>query len=482
MNYKFPNNFLWGASTAATQVEGSWDEDGKGQTILDHCTNGDKDHPRLITDLIEDKYFYPSHYGCKEYTHYKEDIKLFAEMGFKSYRTSINWARIFPNGDDEKPNKEGLKHYKEVFQCCKEYGIEPIITMTHYDIPWNLCKKYGGWSNRKLIDCFTKYAKTIFTEYKGLVKYWLTFNEINFSTVTYGEIVTSGIIPKKGKIIAQDPDATNEELNRRFQALHHCLVASATSVKLLHEIDPKAKIGCMVCGFTYYPLTSKPEDVFAAQRDMEIWNYYCLDPLALGNYPYWANRYWKENDIKLDITKKDMQIIKDGTVDFISFSYYKSDCSKGGYKVEAESTNFGIPNPNLKKTKWGWGIDPLGLRWLLNEYYARYRLPLMIVENGLGEYENMEENGEVNDDNRIAYLRKHIQALAGALEDGVEVMGYMPWSAIDIVSAGTGEFKKRYGFIYVDADDYGNGSYKRSKKKSFYWYKKVIETNGEDLG
>lgn len=317
----FPEGFLWGGATAATQCEGAWDRDGKGASILDHCTNGDKDRPRRVTDEIEPDAFYPCHEGCRQYDHFEEDIELFAEMGFKTYRMSINWSRIFPMGDDEEPNRAGIEYYRRLFEKCRDCGIEPTVTMTHYDIPWNLCKNYGGWANRQVIDLFLRYARTIFTEYRGLVRRWLTFNEINFSTVTYGEIVTSGIIPRGGEIVNLDPDATAEEVNRRFQALHHCLVAAARSVRLAHEIDPENQVGCMMCGFAYYPLSSSPADVAAAQRDMEIWDYYCLDVQANGSYPYWAPRYWRDNGIDLEFAEGDLDELQRGTVDFISFSY-----------------------------------------------------------------------------------------------------------------------------------------------------------------
>ena len=354
--------------------------------------------------------------------------------------------------------------------------------MTHYDMPWNLCKKYGGWSDRRVVEFFVRYARTIFTEYKGLVKRWLTFNEINFGTVTYGGIVTSGIIPENRKIVMDDPNATPEEKSKRFQALHNEFVASAKVVQLGHEIDPENQIGCMQCGFTYYPLTSKPEDILAAQHDMEIWNYYCMDVQCKGKYPYWAKRFWEENDIRFSIADEDLAELREGTVDFISFSYYKSDCSsEAGAGEQNNGTNFGIPNPHLPQTAWGWCIDPKGLRYLLNDFYARYELPLMIVENGIGEYEIKEADNRIHDQARIEYLREHVIAIREALQDGVPVIGYTPWSAIDIVSAGTGEMKKRYGFIYVDADDSGNGSYDRYRKDSFYWYQKVISSNGENL-
>jgi len=478
----FPKGFLWGGATAATQCEGAWNVGGKGATILDHCTNGDKTHPRRITDEIDtDKYFYPSHEGCRQYEHYEQDIELFAQAGFKTYRLSINWSRIYPNGDDATPNKEGIEYYRKLFQKCKDVGIEPTVTTTHYDMPWNLAVKYGGWKSRKVIDLFVKYVETIMREYKGLVTKWLTHNEINFGTISYGEFVTSGIIPKRGYIIMEDPDATTEEINDRFQALHHEFVASAKVVQIAHEIDESIQVGCMVCGFAYYPISCKPEDVAKAQRDMEIWNYYCMDVLCKGKYPYWANRYWEENNISLSILEEDLNILAKGTVDFVSFSYYRTDCSQAESKVLEGITDFGKQNPFLEATQWGWTIDPAGLRWLLNEFYARYEKPLMIVENGIGAYDKQEEDGSVHDFARIDFMREHIIAMKQAIEDGVDLIGYTCWSAIDIVSASTGEFKKRYGLIYVDADDLGEGTYKRYKKDSFYWYKKVIASNGNDL-
>lgn len=480
--YMFPESFLWGGATAATQCEGAWNVDGKGDSVLDHCTNGDKANPRKVTEIIDtDTYFYPSHKGCLQYEHFEEDIELFAEAGFKTYRLSINWSRIFPNGDDLQPNQAGLNYYRKLFEKCREYDIEPTVTITHYDIPWNLCIKYGGWTNRKVIDLFLNYAKTILTEYKGLVTRWLTHNEINFGTISYGELITSGILPKSGKVLMQDPDATTDDVNQRFQALHNEFIASAKVVQLAHEIDPLNQVGCMMCGFAFYPLTCKPDDVAAAQRDMEIWNYYCMDVMCKGKYPYWAKRYWKDNDISLSISDEDMSILEKGTVDFISFSYYRTDCSKADMKVVEGKTDFGMPNPMLKATEWGWTIDPQGLRWLMNEYYSRYEKPLMIVENGIGAYEKQEQDGSIHDYHRIDYMREHFKAMAQAIEDGVDLIGYACWSAIDIVSAGTGEFKKRYGLIYVDADDLGGGSYKRYKKDSFYWYQNVIASNGKHL-
>lgn len=478
----FPSNFLWGGATAATQCEGAWNIDGKGDSILDHCTNGDISHPRLITDEIDtNEYFYPSHVGCKQYENYEKDLELFAEAGFKTYRLSINWSRIYPNGDDPHPNQAGLDYYRKLFEKCKSLGIEPTVTMTHYDMPWNLAVKYGGWKNRKVIDLFLKYAKTLFTEYKGLVKRWTTHNEINFGTVSYGEFVTSGIIPKRGYIVMEDPEATNEEINNRFQALHNEFVASAKVVQLARKIDPSIEVGCMMCGFAFYPISCKPEDVAQAQRDMEIWNYYCMDVMCKGEYSYWAKRYWRENNISLDITDEDVKVLSEGTVDFISFSYYRTDCSDAASQLVEGRTDFGMKNPLLEATEWGWTIDPAGLRWLLNDFYSRYQKPLMIVENGIGAYDHQENDGSIHDTARIEFMREHIKAMKQAIDDGVDLIGYTCWSAIDIVSASTGEFKKRYGLIFVDADDLGHGSYERYKKDSYYWYKKVIETNGQDI-
>ena len=374
--------------------------------MLDHCTNGDHDHPRLVTRAIEPDYFYPSHEGCRQYEHMEEDIALFAEMGFKTYRMSINWARIFPNGDDPEPNQEGLAYYRRLFEACRAHGIEPTVTMTHYDIPWHLCEAYGGWANRALIDLFLRYARTIFTAYKGLVHRWLTFNELNFSTVTYGEIVTSGIIPRGGAIVNLDQTATPEEVNRRFQALHHCLVAAAKSVQLAHEIDSREPGGLhdvrlrLLPRSPQSPQTSPPPSAIWRSGTTIAWM-----PRSRAPYPYWAPRYWREHGIELAIEPGDLEAIAAGTVDFISFSYYRSDCSAANPPEAKGGVEFGITNPEIEATEWGWGIDPAGLRWLLNEFYARYGKPMMIVENGIGERETLEEDGAVHDQARIAYLR-----------------------------------------------------------------------------
>lgn len=477
----FPKNFLWGGATAANQCEGAWNIDGKGESITDHTTVGTKDKPRRITDQLDENETYPTHNGCRQYEYYEEDIALMGEMGFKVYRLSIAWTRIYPNGDDEIPNQKGLEYYRRVFETCKKYGIEPLVTLNHYDIPWNLCVKYGGWANRDLIDLFMRYVSTVMNEYKDLVKYWLTFNEINFGTINYGEVLSQGILPENRTVLMIDPDTTSEQVNRRYQALHHQFVASAKAVKLAHEINPENKVGCMIAAFTFYPLTCKPEDVGKWQRDMENWDYYCLNVMSKGEYPYYANRFWKERNISLDITEEDTKALKEGCVDFISFSYYRTDCSCEKGEANSGAVDFGVPNPNLKKSEWGWAIDPKGLRFILNDFYSRFHKPMMIVENGIGTIDKLEEDGSIHDQAHIDYYREHIKEMAKAIEDGVEVIGYTTWSAVDIVAASTGQMSKRYGFIYVDADDNGNGSYKRYKKDSFYWYQKVIASNGEKL-
>ncbi len=358
-----------------------------------------------------------------------------------------------------------------------------MVTITHYDIPWNLCVKYGGWTDRRCIEFYGRYVRTLFEEYKGLVHYWLTFNEINFGTISYGETISLGILPRDNVLKMVDSEETTEDLQRRFQALHHQFVASARAVRLAHEIDPENKVGCMIAGFVYYPLTCQPEDMLKQQRDMEIWDYYCLDVMVKGEYPYFARRFWEESGIELEITAQDKEEIRSGCVDFISFSYYRTDCSSAAATGDEKKTkvDFGVPNPYLKTSDWGWAIDAQGLRYILNEFYFRYHKPMVIVENGIGMIDKLEEDGSVHDTGRIEYYRDHITQMREAVKDGVELLGYTTWSAIDLVAASTGEMKKRYGFIYVDADDSGNGSYRRLKKDFFYWYQKVIASNGEKL-
>ncbi|MFW2489161.1 glycoside hydrolase family 1 protein [Clostridium chromiireducens] len=485
LNNKFqglPKDFLWGGATAANQFEGGYREGGKGLSTADVMTGGTHTTPRRITPELEEGTYYPSHEAIDFYHHYKEDIKLFGEMGFKTFRLSINWSRIFPNGDDATPNEEGLKFYDDVFAELKKYNIEPLVTISHYETPFGLTKKYNGWAGREVIECYVRYCETIFKRYKDVVKYWLTFNEINCLTMPFGAFMGGGILLNDGGELAFDKE-TDDSKQIRFQALHHQFIASAKAVKLGHEINKDFKIGCMIAYMTTYPYTCNPEDVFLAQERDNLNNFLCSDVQVRGAYPGFAKRFFRENNIEIKMQEEDEKILKEGCVDFYTFSYYMSNCSSTDSNLEKTSGNIlgGVKNPYLKASDWGWQIDPKGLRWTLNNIHNRYQIPLMVVENGLGAVDEALADGSINDDYRIDYLREHIKEMKEAVNDGVELIGYTPWGCIDLVSASTGEMKKRYGFIYVNKDNDGNGDLSRSRKKSFYWYKKVIETNGEEL-
>ena len=487
MMRKFPEGFLWGGATAANQVEGGWKEGGKGISVSDcarHHLDVDvenyKAHNHITSKDIEealasdDDSLYPKRHGSQFYYHYKEDIKMFAEMGFKVYRMSIAWSRIFPNGDDEQPNEAGLKFYDDVFDECAKYGIEPLVTMSHYEPPLNLVLKYNGWYNRKLVGFFETFVKTICERYKNKVKYWLTFNEVD--SMIRHPYTTGGLIEDRFPGIKW-----NQVI---FQAMHHQFVASALATKICHEIISDSMVGCMLTKLTYYPYSCKPEDVLQAQQDMR--GTYCYsDTQVFGEYPAYLLAKFKNEGVEIVKEPGDDEVMKKYPVDFVSFSYYMSSCSAAsseGLDTAVGNTVTAVKNPYLPSSEWGWQIDAKGLRYILNRFYERYEIPLFIVENGLGYDDQVDENGYVEDDYRITYLKEHIKEMKSAiLEDGVDVIGYTPWGCIDLVSAGTGEMKKRYGFIYVDRDDQGNGTLKRSKKKSFAWYKKVIATDGEDL-
>lgn len=476
-----PALHLWGGATAANQCEGAWDVDGKGVSVSDICTGGKFGQSKMITPVLQEGTFYPSREAIDHYHRFKEDIKLFAEMGFKVYRFSIAWTRIFPNGDEKEPNEAGLKHYEEVIDECLKYGIEPLITISHYEVPFGLTKKFNSWVSREMIDCFLNYCRAIFTRYKGKVKYWLTFNEINSSITRIGSLLNQGIL--------NDLENPTEFMNQpdnpqqRYQGLHHMFVASALAVKMAHEIDPNYKIGNMMLYSASYPLTCAPADVIKNQQFNRLVNYFCSDVQCRGEYPKYMDRYFSENNIRIKKEEGDDEILKNGTVDFYSFSYYMSSCqtSEDNQPVGAGNMIGGVPNPYLKASDWGWQIDPMGLRYSLNEIYDRYHLPIIIVENGLGARDTIEADGSINDDYRIDYLRQHIVQMKEAVKDGVDLMGYTPWGCIDLVSASTGEYAKRYGFIYINRYDDGTGDFARMKKKSFYWYKNVIATNGEEL-
>ena len=475
----FRKDFLWGGATAANQFEGAWDEDGKGISVPDLCTNGTATETKWITTEIRPDRFYPSHEASDFYHHYEGDIALMAEMGFKVFRMSINWTRIFPTGEEDTPNEKGLAFYDRVFDCCKKYGIEPLVTISHYEMPYALVEKYNGWASREMIAIFEKYAHVLFERYQDKVTYWLTFNEINSSVMPFGAVLNTGTIRGYEGPVNEVPDNKQE----RFQALHHMFLASAKMVKYAHEHYPNFKIGDMNIFATSYPLTSDPDDVIENQQHMNISNWFCSDVQVRGEYPFYIHRYFEENGIKLEMEPGDAAVLKEGVVDFYTFSYYMSNCITAHGGVESAGGNIigGCQNPYLKESEWGWQIDPKGLRYSLNEIYARYGKPMMVVENGLGAYDTVADDGSIHDDYRIEYLREHIRQMREAVIDGVDLLGYTPWGCIDLVSASTGEMAKRYGFIYVDKHDDGTGTLERKRKDSFFWYQKVIESNGEEL-
>lgn len=465
----FPKNFLWGGATAANQCEGAYDEDGKGLSIQDVLPKGFKvitEEPTADNLKLR---------GIDHYHRYKEDIALFAEMGFKVYRFSIAWSRIFPTGEESEPNPAGLAFYDKLIDECLKHGIEPLITISHYETPLALAKKYDGWRSRKMIDLYLRYCEVLFTRYKGKVKYWVTFNEIN--SILHQPFMSGAIMTPKEELSKQD----------LYQAIHHELVASAKAVELAHRIDPNYQVGCMILAVTIYPLTSNPDDIIEVMElDNEM--YLFADVQARGAYPYYAKRIFEENHVELEITEEDRDALKH-TVDFVSFSYYSSNCASADpTKGEPSGSNM-VPtlkrNPYSQVTEWGWQIDPKGLRYTLNRLYARYGKPLFIAENGMGAVDTLVPDGQgsftVEDDYRIKYMNDHLLQVSEAIHDGVEVMGYTAWGCIDLISCSTTEIKKRYGMIYVDLNSDGTGTFTRYRKKSFHWYQKVIETNGESL-
>lgn len=470
-----PKDFLWGGATAANQCEGGYNLDGRGLANVDVIPAG-PDRSEVVRGLkkmyqLDNKHYYPACEGIDFYHHYKEDIKLMAEMGFKCFRMSLAWSRIFPQGDEATPNESGLQFYENIFKELKKYDIEPLVTITHFDCPMHLVEKYGAWRSRELITFYERLCRTIFTRYKGLVKYWLTFNEINM--ILHAPFMGAGICFEEGE----------DQEQVKYQAVHHELVASALATKIAHEIDPQNQVGCMLAAGMYYPYTCKPEDVFEGmQKDRE--SYALIDVQSRGKYPNYLLKQLAQKGIEIKMENGDADLLAKNTVDFISFSYYSSRCtSKEPIEGALTAGNIfkSLKNPYLKASEWGWQIDPLGLRITMNTLYDRYQKPLFIVENGLGAVDVVED-GKIHDQYRIDYLREHIKTLKQAVEDdGVELLGYTTWGCIDLVSAGTGEMKKRYGFIYVDRDNEGHGTLIRTPKDSFYWYKKVIATNGKDL-
>jgi len=463
MTQRFPDGFLWGGAVAANQVEGAYLADGKGLSTSDLQPQGifGEIKQRVAGDFsVKDR-------AIDFYHRFPEDIKLFAEMGFTVLRTSIAWTRIFPQGDETQPNEAGLAYYDRLFDEMKKYGITPLVTLSHYEMPYGLVANYGGWGNRKTIDFFENYARTVFERYQHKVKHWLTFNEINMSLHA----------PFTGVGLAAD--SSKQAI---YQAIHHQLVASARAVKACHEIVAGGQVGNMLLGGMLYPLSCKPADVLETQQQNRDWLFFG-DVQVRGYYPAYMKRFFKQHQIELKITPEDITALKQ-TVDFISFSYYMTGCvttdPEQNQAARANILNM-VPNPHLASSEWGWQIDPVGLRYLMNELYDRYQKPLFIVENGLGAREKVEADGSINDDYRIQYINDHLVQVREAIADGVEVMGYTSWGPIDLVSASKAEFSKRYGFIYVDCDDQGQGTLERRRKKSFYWYADIIKHHGATL-
>lgn len=480
--FEFPSGFLWGGSTAANQIEGAYLEDGKGLSIADVEMGARHGVRRQIHDRVQPDAFYPSHGAIDFYHRYRKDIELLAQMGFKAFRVSINWPRIYPNGDDAEPNEAGLAFYDRLFDCMHEHGIEPVVTLSHYETPLALVQKYGSWRSRELIEFFERYCETVFLRYRGKVRYWLTFNEINEIMNQAQPYHQAGIVWREGEDQAQV----------KLDASHNMLVAAARATIIGHQIDPMNQIGCMLQWPVTYAKTCSPADVLAVRESM-LPDYYYADVLCRGRYTSLCRSQMARMGAQVHMEAGDKEALAAGTCDFISLSYYFSSVASavhGDNQVESaadgrlgggEGYVVERKNPYLALTDWGWPVDPDGLRVGLNDLYDRYQLPLLIVECGLGARDRL-ENGSVNDDYRIDYLAAHIGALKQAVEeDGVDVMGFLTWGPIDLVSVGTGEMSKRYGFIYVDKNDDGSGTLKRLKKRSFDWYAKVIMTNGQDL-
>lgn len=476
----FPKDFLWGGAIAANQAEGAFLEGGKGWCVADILKVQDQgdlkkksNKETTIKDIefaMQDQNgYYPKRYGIDFYHTYKEDLKLLAETGMKTFRTSINWARIYPNGDDEMPNEEGLQFYDELIDEIIKNGMVPLITLSHYEMPLHLAVEYDGWYNRKTIDFFVKYCETCFRRYKDKVKYWILVNQIN---LIHHESFNHLGIPA---------DRVENLLEAKYQGIHNECTACAIATKIGHEINPDFRLGMMVYDGLSEPLTCKPEDVLANMLRNQR-EYFFSDLLLRGTYPGYMIRYFSDHHLNIDIRPEDEQVLRENTADFLAISYYYTICASAESTSTDDINDDGaLMNPHIDASEWGWGIDPLGLRTVLNTYYDRYQKPIIIAENGYGTFDMISEDGQIHDEKRISYLRQHVEQMKEAIKDGVEVIGYYPWGPIDIVSCSSSEMSKRYGFIYVDQDDYGQGSKKRMKKDSFYWYQRVIASNGEEL-
>ncbi|WP_062805925.1 6-phospho-beta-glucosidase [Enterococcus pernyi] len=479
MNRELPKDFLWGGAIAAHQAEGAWNIDGRGPSIADVMTAGGNGIPRKITKGIIEGEYYPNHEAIDFYHRYKEDIQLFKELGLKCLRTSISWSRIFPTGQEETPNEQGLKFYDDLFDECLKNGIEPVVTLSHFEIPYAIYEDFGGFANKAVIPLFVKFAQCVFDRYKDKVTYWMTFNEINNQADGQEPV---HVWTNSAMIIEDDQD--KEALV--FQAGVNELIASAWAVNEGKKINPNFQFGCMMAYVPIYPYSCAPEDMIASVKSNER-RFFYSDVHVRGEIPTYTEKYWEQKGLTIDISEKEQQILRQGTVDYIGFSYYMSGTITTLPDVEGRQTE-DIPsaklvkNPYITASDWGWPIDPVGLRYVLNTVYQRYDLPLFIVENGFGAYDQLTDSNEIHDDYRINYLREHIEQMKKAVvEDGVPLIGYTPWGIIDIVSFGSGEMEKRYGMIYVDKDNTGKGTLQRLKKDSFAWYQQVIETNGEQL-
>jgi 6-phospho-beta-glucosidase len=473
---KFPPDFLWGGAVAANQVEGAYREGGKGLSIADILPAGSARLDFLKGSLPPpeidfSRYRYPSHEGIDFYHRYPQDIALFAEMGFKCLRFSLAWTRIFPQGDETSPNESGLAFYDGLINELLAHHIEPVVTISHYEMPLHLVKAYGGWKDRRLILFFSRFCNAVFRRYRGRVKYWMTFNEINSALMM--PFLSLGLA-------GASPDAREQDI---FQGLHHQFTACAEAVRACHELMPEAKIGCMSACFPVYPYSCNPEDVWLAHKRERMTNYFCSDVRIRGAYPQYAKNYMADRGITLAVEPGDLELISAYPVDYLGFSYYMSLTERtepeGSQSADGNLIIGGAKNPYLSRSEWGWEIDPLGLRIVLNRLYERYGVPLFIVENGLGARDQAE--GPIHDEYRINYLREHLKAARDALDDGVDLMGYTAWGCIDLVSASGGEYGKRYGFIYVDKHDDGTGTLERRKKDSFWWYQGVIASHGKDI-
>ncbi len=478
MNKEFPKDFLWGGALAANQCEGAYDEDGKGMNIaevhiykekLNRLKSNTKNEEFTIDEIQfrandHTKYYYPKRYGIDFYHTYKDDLKYFQEMGMNSLRISIDWARIFPTGEEKAPNEKGLEFYDSLLDEMIEDGLEPLVTISHYEMPLNLSIKYGGWASDITLEAFKRYVDVILDRYKNKVKYWITFNQIN---TVFGEGYNGTGIPY---------DMFEDYQSTVWKALHYQMIASAYAKQKMDSLNTGMKMGCMVCNGISYPETCNPVDVMQNYKRSQL-QYAFLDVLCRGYYPRSLERYFEENHVvPFEVSDEEAKLLRENTCDFLTFSYYGTGVCSSDMK-EGERKQ----NPYLKVNEWGWVTDPIGLRYVLNEYYDRYQLPIMITENGSGFDEKLDEENHIHDDYRIAYYKEHIEQMKEAICDGVELIGYYPWGPIDIVSCTSSEMSKRYGFVYVDLDDHGKGTGKRYKKDSFYWYQKVCRSNGINL-